>query len=186
MDLNTSINRIALIAVFPDLQNDDNFHILSPNTPIYNCIAWAMGYTDRWVDPVIVPGHWWPDGVKRSSEPEALIDAFKAEGFEISDNPLPEEGYRKVVLYKNNEQWTHASRLIAEGVEHSKFGESWDGKHSCDVLCKTGSGLSSYSYGNAYAYMKKPETKALERLPQGSISVNLDLLQKLKKQLKSN
>lgn len=67
MALDTSINRTILANVFPDLAKDTNFKILSECTDVYNCIAWAMGYTDRWVDHFKGAGHWWPDGVDRNT-----------------------------------------------------------------------------------------------------------------------
>lgn len=178
MALDTPINRQLLINIFPDLARDANFKILSERTPIYNCIAWAMGYTDRWVDPSIVdniPWLWWPHGAERSYRPEALISAFEAEGFEISDNSKVEEGYSKVVLYKNQNtgKWTHAARIITSDVEHSKFGKAWDGQHSHNVLCHTAKGQEIQSYGIAYAYMKKSITTT-PSTPVFSANISID------------
>ncbi len=187
MALDTSINRQALIGVFPDLAQDINFKILSDCTYQYNCIAWAMGYTDRWVDILTdLPGHWWPLGVVKDMTPEALIEAFKAEGFELSDNCLPEKDYSKVVLYKNaTGKWTHAARIITANVEHSKFGPAWDGQHSHNVLCNTTAGQEHQSYGIAYAYMKRQNTIMPTTSPAGKITVNLENLNKLKTKLSS-
>ena len=177
MALDTPINRQQLINVFP-----------GERTPIYNCIAWAMGYTDRWVDPSIVdntPWLWWPHGAERSYRPEALISAFEAEGFEISDNSKVEEGYSKVVLYKNQitGEWTHAARIITSDVEHSKFGGLWDGQHSHDVLCNTTIDPQK-SYGVAYAYMKKKEdTTPPTPVFSANISIDNDKLAQLKAML---
>lgn len=63
MDINTEANRKILINLFPLLGNDQHYSLLSEATPVYNCIAWAMGYNDRWIDTYHSPGHWWPDGV---------------------------------------------------------------------------------------------------------------------------
>lgn len=183
MALDTPVNRSFLISIFPDLANDNNFKILSECTPVYNCIAWAMGYNDRWVSPIISAGYWWPDGALRSMVPDALIQAFQVEGFEMSDNSLLEDGYSKVVLYKNlaGDQWTHAARIVANDTEYSKFGQSFDGQHSHAVLCRTGAGYSDQSYGTAFAYMKRLDSKkALTAIPNGSISVNTANLAKLK------
>lgn len=183
MALDTSVNRSFLISVFPDLAKDDNFKILSECTPVYNCIAWAMGYNDRWVSPEFGVGYWWPDNVPRSMSPDALIEAFQSEGFEISDNSMVEEGYSKVVLYKNlaGDSWTHAARIVTDNVEYSKFGQSFDGQHSHSVLCKTSVGYEYQSYGNAYAYMKRPNyKKKLAIIPWGHISVNAENVAQLK------
>lgn len=184
MALDTPINRQQLINIFPDLAGDANFKILSDCNPVYNCIAWAMGYDDRWVDPsnAIVPWLWWPLGAERSYTPEALISAFKAEGFELSDNSTPEEGYSKVVLYKNPNtgKWTHAARIITADIEYSKFGQAWDGQHSHNVLCNTAKGQETQSYGIAYAYMKRKETAMPSSRMSGNMTVNLNNLTKLK------
>lgn len=168
MDFNTEENRKVLIGFFPHLGNDSHFELLSEQTPVYNCIAWAMGYSDRWVDTVLSPGHWWPDGVKRSTEPKALYDAFIAEGFEKAADGGYEEGYDKVVLFQKDGEWTHASRIESNDVEYSKFGGSFDGVHSHNIF-------GGSVYGEEYAYLRrrtsaKPDASSTL---QGSVKINL-------------
>lgn len=92
-----------------------------------------------------------------------------------------EPDWYKVVLYKHNiyDIWTHAARLIAEGVEHSKFGGFWDGSHSCGVLFKTGSGRDLDSYGVPYAFMKRKEKNPTACITTGSIETDADLVQNI-------
>ena len=149
MDFNTQLNRNTLINWFPHLATDNYFELTSPSTPVYNCIAWAMGLTDRWVDPFSAPGHWWPDGVKKSDTCESLINAFIALGFEQTDNYTYDSTYDKVVLYGYNGKWKHASRILKNNIEHSKFGEYWDGLHSHNIF-------QDPIYGTAYACMQRP------------------------------
>ena len=184
MALDSKLNRQALMAVFPDLRGDGNFHIMSKPTPVYNCIAWAMGYTDRWVDHFVLPGHWWPDGVERSGTTKSLVNAFIAEGFDVANDDMPEDGYEKVVLYKkhDSDEWAHASRILSADMEHSKFGQGWDAWHSHDVLLNTGSGYKDQSYGVAYAYMKR-KNKIVTHPSDGVISVNTDMLAKIRAML---
>lgn len=186
MALDTQINRNWLISVYPDLGGDVNFKILSDPTRVYNCIAWAMGYTDRWVDTVIAPGVWWPAGAKRSYLPESLIEAFKAEGFTETDNCLPEDGYEKVLLYKDEEanEWRHASRVVSAGVEHSKFGNAWDAQHSHNVLCTTSAGSEASSYGTVYACMKRRHRNSFTPIVGGRIKVNTKNAAKIKMTIK--
>lgn len=185
MAFDTPTNRKSLIDIFPDLAKDSNFKILSDCSYTYNCIAWAMGYDDRWVDVSTAPGHWWPSGVVKNLTPKALIAAFEAEGFELSDNCMPETGYSKVVLYKkaDSEEWTHAARIITADIEYSKFGTAWDGQHSHNVLCNTSSGQEHQSYGVAYAYMKRGNTAEHRKCVTGKMTVNIDNLNKLIAQL---
>lgn len=185
MALNSERNRNSLIRIFPQLGTDVNFEILSPCTPIYNCIAWAMQYDDRWVTISKGPGYWWPDGVERNVSSEALVHAFEAEGFVMADDHKAEDGFDKVVLYKkaDKDEWTHAARIISETKEYSKFGQAWDGTHSDNVLCVTSIGCENQSYGVAYAYMKRKKRLSGARL-EGSISVNETLLNKIKSLLR--
>lgn len=163
MDLDTTANRARIIR-FGNLSTDANFHITSPETGAYNCIAWAMGFEDRWVDYIPSSSQhkkWWPKGVNRSYLPSDLVHAFEAVGFELCDDDEHEDGYEKVALYKvvpfrepiSNEMkpegWTHAARVISKDVYHSKMGPSFDIHHSSgDVFAGT-------TYGKVYAFMKR-------------------------------
>ena len=186
MDLNSQINRDELINVFPKLKDDDNFEILSPSTSVYNCIAWAMQYDDRWVEPYVGPGCWWPKGVEQEMTSAALVHAFEAEGFVKTENRNPEEGFDKVVLYKKRDadEWTHAARILSETKEYSKFGQKWDGTHSAGVLEDTAKGLEDWSYGVAYAYMKREQSRHMPEKLSGTITVDDALLIAIKQKLK--
>lgn len=172
-NLNTQENKDSLIQHFPQLAYDQNFEICSPQTPIYNCIAWAMQFEDRWVDHLPGPGHWWPNGVERSNSSKALILAFEAVGFTECDDYLLEDGFNKVVLYKkeDSDEWTHASKITDNSVEHSKFGESFDGRHSHDKFSGT-------DYGIPYATMKRKINyyPTNSELQTGKVFANLELL----------
>lgn len=39
-----------LVSVFPDLNYNDVW-ITAPPSPVYNCIAWSLGFDDRWINP---------------------------------------------------------------------------------------------------------------------------------------
>lgn len=156
MDYNTNVARESLtrLDAFGDsLKNDANFKLTSPQTPLYNCIAFAMGMKDRWVDTCPLPWHWWPPVSKGSRESD-LVDAFAFFGFiPCGMDDSIECGYDKVALYHNHEGWTHAARIIGDGVYHSKFGSSYDGYHSRgDVL--------SNLYGTPYLIMKRAQRDA--------------------------
>ena len=165
MDLNIEANREGLIHHFPKLVDDNTFTIESPATSSYNCIAWAMGFDDRWIDYIDdhSPKKWWPSGVPRDWNPNTLIAAFEAVGFEkCGMNDTPEEGFDKVALYKVSpfyepvskerkpEGWCHAARIVAEGIYHSKIGHSFDVRH------RSGDLFSGTSYGEVYQVMKRP------------------------------
>src|SRR5262245_24545923 len=48
-ELTTSERRSSDAGGFPHLKG--NYEVLSPATPNYNCIAWSLGITTKWVWP---------------------------------------------------------------------------------------------------------------------------------------
>lgn len=149
MDYNTPEYRESIIKDFKQLQFDSAFYVYSPPDFNYNCIAWAMGMSDRWGSHDNVPWAWWPPTVKKNGHPESLINAFKYFGFEICDNGIVEDGFDKVALYQKNGLWQHAAKIIDNGVYYSKFGCNVDAHHGPGNILFEG-------YGEIYAYMKRP------------------------------
>ena len=67
VDYNVAEYRQGLIeasAFGAPLAQDVNFKLTSRATYDYNCIAFAMGVDDRWVDCADLPWHWWPQQKK--------------------------------------------------------------------------------------------------------------------------
>ena len=154
MDYNTPGFRKVLIEIFGNaLKSDPNFKLTSQPTYRYNCIAFAMGMSDRWVDVANLPWHWWPP-VQKDDTINSLIAAFEYFGFEkcgMDDNI--DEKYDKVVLYGKDNQWQHAAKVVAPNVYHSKFGESFDGTHSSGNVL-------SVKYGDPYVVMRRKKILA--------------------------
>lgn len=156
MDYNTPNFRQLLIDKFGKaLENDPNFKLTSEPTYRHNCIAFAMGMEDRWVDVAQVPWHWWPPApIPKDENQESLVKAFEYFGFERCDmNDQMEEGYDKVLLYSREGKWTHAALITRDGVCHSKFGESFDGEHSAGSVLEK-------EYGLPFQMMKREKEKA--------------------------
>lgn len=170
MDLNTRENRAILISGFSELAADPSFKINSPESKEYNCIAWAMGFDDRWVDPEdadYIHKKWWPEGVERSLEPEVLISAFKKLGFERCEDGCYVSDFDKVALYKGRYYnkltglfeekivWTHAAKIVGNNLYHSKIGESFDIYHSGRDLFR------GTMYGTVYSYMQRSKANRI-------------------------
>lgn len=165
MAFNTPENRQVLIKLYPFLEHDPYFYISSDKTLEYNCIAWAMGFNDRWVDHL--PDNnkavkkWWPDGVNRGFHPNCLVQAFEAVGFELCNGDKFEEGYEKIAIYYLQPYlmpqlgicepigWTHAAKVLTENTYHSKMGGIFDIYHS------GGNIFVGSSYGKIYTYMRR-------------------------------
>ena len=164
MALNTPENRQILINSTPSLKDDPYYYVSSEATGEYNCIAWAMGFTDRWSDHFPGGGKnlkkWWPEGVERGFNPDFLIKAFMAVGFECCDDDSYEEGYEKVALYKQEPfidcfncifesvAWTHAAKVLTQNTYHSKMGPQFDIYHSSGNVLQA-------SYGTIFQFMKR-------------------------------
>lgn len=168
MDLDTPENREILIRDFNKLKEDSSFKINSPDSCEYNCIAWAMGFDDRWVDPLeddYIHKKWWPDAAPKSRDPRALVSAFECMGFELCENDESEIGCDKVALYKgpaynvmtqrfeSTVVWTHAARVISSNLYHSKMGDSFDIYH------RGGNVFEGSIYGTVFAFMRRSVEK---------------------------
>ena len=169
MALNTKENREELIRHFPRLADDENFLVSSENTPVYNCIAWAMGMDDVWVDTCPYPGHWWPSNALCNQEYRALKEAFVSVGFEETDDGSFDPLWDKVVLYGDGSHWTHATRIVSDGVEHGKFGGAWDAFHS-------GNMFGDSIYGEPFAVMRRKAGMNTKRPKSNAPVINLDNL----------
>jgi hypothetical protein len=106
-----------LSGAFPKLQRQ-NVSVTDEATQVYNCIAWSMGYTDRWINPLsplaAFEGQYHAEGFPVTGAPTALID-----GWGISPQDM-----------------THGSRKSTEvaGLWSSKLGSSLRITHGRDEL----------------------------------------------------
>lgn len=133
---------------FPNLGVTD-FKVTSPDTPAYNCIAWAAGNDTRfwW------PAHdgFWPEGIPR----EESLDAFKAAFAALAYQPCADGAFdallEKVAIYVDaGGKPTHAARQLESGRWTSKLGQFHDIEH------KTTHGVEGAVYGKVGLYMSRP------------------------------
>ena len=111
------MDELEIKTIFVLLNADPSFSITSPWDKKYNCIAWALMFDDRWIEPsgyqldgVFI---FWPSEVSKSYSIVAYRELFEHYGYEVCQSLLPEEGYRKVALYQDTDNTcTHASRLM--------------------------------------------------------------------------
>lgn len=142
---------------FPGLKYDKNFKVTSKATSDYNCIAWALQYTDRfmWPNSEATAGldgvYYWPDGIEKNEDISAFVEAFRQKGYEICTNGDFEEGYRKIALYvkPGTTECTHAARQLRNGFWTSKLGSLEDIQHG------TAFTIQGVAYGVLGCFMKK-------------------------------
>ncbi|MFM7150244.1 MAG: hypothetical protein ACKO23_10420 [Gemmataceae bacterium] len=136
---------------FPRL--GENFEVLAPADTGYNCIAWTLGVTDRWL---------WPAQPGQSITFDDFDRFYAKFGYKRTkemDFSL-EEGHDKIVLYGkvNDTNFlvpTHAARQMADGSWTSKLGKLPRIRHLHPE------DLDGDSYGTPYIVYIRPKPKVL-------------------------
>ena len=118
----------------------------SPDTPQYNCIAWAMGDASRWWWPH--SHYYWPPRCRLDNSVDAFIEMFVAMGFDECPDATVEAGYEKVALYALHDAPTHAARQLPNGEWTSKIGRYIDMRHTLR-------GLEGPTYGRVVRYFRR-------------------------------
>lgn len=139
-------------AYFPGLRRG-RYHVSSPETDEYNCIAWAAHVDDRWWDPSGNPNTYWPDGVPMASTLESFTAVYEREGFEPCDTPIHESGYERVAIYsKSDGKASHVARQLPDGRWTSKLGDWPDIEHDSPEA------LEGDFYGHVSSIMRRQIT----------------------------
>ena len=131
--------------LFPNLNPSKAFEITSPETPDYNCIAWAANDVTRWWEPT----RYWPPGVPRQYTESAYIGAFESLRYKKCESSEIEPGYEKVVLFLKDGRPKHMARQLEDGRWASKLGGLWDIEHISVA------GLNGIEYGEALIFMRR-------------------------------
>lgn len=156
-DIAVAVKTITSDTWFPRLKHDGRFKVTSNINYDYNCIAWAMRLCDRWVDPALTAGHWWPLPITpQSMYYLELVKAFEALKFTKCDSSKNEFWYDKVALYvhPNTGCWTHAARVLTPDEYHSKLGDGWDIHHSNGGVMHNPLNIKD-TYGKEFQLMKR-------------------------------
>lgn len=139
-----------LKAAFPQLA-ETSFEVTSPDTPAYNCIAWAMDDASRWWWPD--PNYFWPCGIARENTVECFEAAFSMSGYRPVGDASFVQGVEKVALYVGADgRPTHAARQLPDGDWTSKLGQWVDIRHALE-------GLEGEFYGRvAMIFARSPQS----------------------------
>lgn len=132
----------------PNLRSSE-YQITSPQTPEYNCIAWAAQDNDRWWWPT--SDYYWPDGIVRRETLDAFIQAYGTLGYVPCEDDKLESGVEKIAIYINSNRIpTHAARQLPSGKWTSKLGPYKDIEHI------SLEGLNGNEYGAVGCILKRP------------------------------
>ena len=116
----------------PDFPNSsiEHFHITSPPTPDYNCIAWAYGDNTKWYWPMS-DFSFWPNDIEQEVMLSSFISLFSKQGYAVCDSDELEIGFEKVAIYSDKQGVpTHAARQLNDGTWTSKLGMLFDVSHT--------------------------------------------------------
>jgi hypothetical protein len=135
-------------ALFPKLRGSQ-YRITSASDAAYNCIAWAVGETNRWWWPDAAV-EFWPTGGSRAETLMAFQEAFAYSDYVVCVDDEMEVGFEKVALFADEHGLPrHASRQLRSGRWTSKIGELEDIEHSLRDL-------EGMEYGSVTVIMRRP------------------------------
>jgi len=131
---------------FPRL-TPENHRWTSPDSVIYNCIAWAAGDMEHWWQP----GIYWPIPAPAQDHGIGVLgEMFKALGYQDCELDMSiESGVDKVALYGSSLYYTHAARQLPNGKWTSKLGKGEDIEHD------TPNDVAGGVYGEVVQIMKR-------------------------------
>jgi hypothetical protein len=99
------------------------YHLTSPPSEKYNCIAWAAGDATQWWWPDEGPGIFWPDGIPKEETTAAFVAVFASLGYADCPNVDYEMGFEKVALFADAENRFNAGcgmicalRVLPDGL----------------------------------------------------------------------
>ena len=136
-------------AEFPRLKRAP-FFLTSPESPHYNCVAWAADDDQNVWWPHLPPlFSYWPPGVPRKEDLQTFIAAFATLGYTVCADGALEPGFEKVALFGDAEgKPKHAAKQLPNGRWTSKLGFAEDIEH---IIW----GLEGGQYGNVVQYLKR-------------------------------
>lgn len=129
--------KAALDAVMVKLPGTASaLRITSPETPRYNCVAFAAGDMSRWWWPDEIGIAFWPSGCLRLASLQAFQMAFETVGYELCGSSDYDPTKDRVAIFHKDHSPTHAARQIhPSGMWASKLGRWYDVEHAVEGVC---------------------------------------------------
>ena len=133
---------------WPKLRSD-SYEIKSRCTIEYNCVAWVIGETAKWIDAYDDNPNW-PRDLDRTQTIQNYADFFQRYGFEICSDGTFEVGIEKIAIYGDQlNLFTHVCLQLPSGGWTSKLGCLEDIEHA------TTQSLCGQFYGDVVICMRR-------------------------------
>jgi hypothetical protein len=129
-----------------------NWERTSNPTIDYNCLAHAVGISDKWFHPQKdALGYWWPEGIDRKWDLRTIRTLLASYGYSLKcRNREYEKGFSKIAIYTDRRGLPlHFARQLESGKWTSKLGEKLDLCHNT-LEC-----LEDGPYGRVREIVKK-------------------------------
>jgi len=134
---------------FPTIANNGGYTITSPETPSYNCIAWAAHADHHWWEPDPSFQYFWPKSVRRAYTIDSYVAAYSTIGYVVCADGELEEGFEKIAIFTDASNVPkHAARQLDGTLWTSKLGRHFDISHALH-------GVSGAAYGTPSVFMKR-------------------------------
>lgn len=136
---------LSIESFFPNL--GQNYKITSPQTPNYNCIAFAADDETKFWWP-LSSFCFWPEGIPNSVDLDSFIACYELLGYQNCEkNSNYEEGYEKVAIFTTPYGIpTHAAKQVDDKFWKSKLGPHHDIEHLLE-------GLSGWTNEQSYGFV---------------------------------
>ena len=117
----------------------------------YNCVAFALGDTQRWWWPFSLPasGAYWPTEGPRAETIESFQVTFRSHGFVSEEGEAVAEGVAKIALFAKGARPVHVAVQREDGRWTSKLGTQWDIVHPLRAL-------EGDEYGEVWGIFARP------------------------------
>lgn len=118
---------------FPHLTHRNHW-VKSPQSKLYNCVAWALDDETKWWWPDSMGNYYWPPGATRHETIAAFVEMFGLFGFVPSVSRAPTKNIDRLALYARGGIPTHVARQLPNGKWTSKLGNVEDLEHTLEAL----------------------------------------------------
>lgn len=139
--------------------NASNHIVSSPQDPLYNCVAWSVENTVRYIWPDKEEQYAWPVGIPRDDSRAAFVSFYEMLQYSICSDALHQQGVEKIAIYEKGGAVVHVARQLPNGRWASKLGDLVDIEH-LDVNAVAG-GI----YGAATTFMARRLGTGPQQLP---------------------
>lgn len=128
---------------------ETNHEVTSPESRLYNCIAWSVELDDRRMWPG-QRGYAWPADLPKDDNLDSFLALYEGMGYQQCADGGLEPGFEKVAIYLYEGNPQHVARQRSDGQWESKLGLEWE-----DIVHDTAEAMNGTLYGSAAVFLRR-------------------------------